>query len=286
MICLISASEMPSRRFSSEIRAGRRMRGARGAGRAERLIHTRGHAQVHHQRQMVGGTPLLPSAGHLGAERFDALTQEDMVEPQQRPARREGRARAALARRQGQYRIRQALPQPCMRARTRHRVEVAQQHHRLPQACGMAEPCLAKQGADLGGTFRGEKAEMRVEHLQLQLIGQLNRHPERAARLQERPVRQAGQRRRLHQPHGQRRQDRVAVMLLLDGEGRVEMDGHAEVTRDQLRLVHAARPAALHVKLLQADDIRRAARDHLRDAARIGASVRADAAMHVIGDDA
>ncbi len=96
----------------------------------------------------------------------------------------------------------------------------------------------------------------------------------------------AGQGPRLDQPLWQCGQDGVAVLLFLHPQSRVEMEGHLQPLGQPVRLVHApgARPPDVH--LLQGHDIRRLGCDHVGDTGDVQPPVIADAAMHIVGQDA
>jgi hypothetical protein len=138
---------------------------------------------------------------------------------------------------------------------------------------------------DLHPPFVPAEPQMRGDHLHGR-SGRLHRGPQCAARLQERPQSNARQRPRLDEPRRPRRQDGVAVLLLHHLQGRMEQHVHAELARDGVGLVDAARADAAHAELLQAHNIRLARRDHVGDPLRRQLAVHPDAAMHVVGEDA
>ncbi len=143
---------------------------------------------------------------------------------------------------------------------------------------------MPDQGRRLQPLFARHQAEVGVEDVELDAV-EIDRDPHGAAPLQSPHALQRRQGALVHQTLGPVGQDRVAIALLLDAEGGVEVVGHGQFAGDGVGLVDPAGARAQHVHLLQADDVGFELGDHRGDAADIEPAIHADAAMHVVGQD-
>jgi len=148
----------------------------------------------------------------------------------------------------------------------------------------VGQPVLAEQGGDLGALFAGHQAQVGGDHLQLAPV-EFDLHPQRAAGLQQRHLRQGRQGGGPDQPHGQGGQHGVAVALLGHLHGGVEVEAHAELLGERMGLVDATAAVAADVQFLQGDDVRPATGDHLGHAVDVQPPVGPQALVDVVGQD-
>lgn len=125
--------------------------------------------------------------------------------------------------------------EPAIGARPGGGVEVAEQHE-WRAASRRADPVRAEDRLGLGKPLGAGQPEMSVHHLKLALRYR-DLDPQRAARLQGWTPRVARQRIGPHEARGMRGQDRVAVALLEQMQGGMEVVDHLEEARDLLGLV-------------------------------------------------
>lgn len=84
----------------------------------------------------------------------------------------------------------------------------------------------------------------------------------------------------------QDREDGVAVLLILDLHGSMEVERHIQARRDIQRLIDVPGTSPPDIEFLQTDDVRLAFSDHRSNAVDIKTTVRADAAVNIVSDDA
>src|SRR3712207_349771 len=166
---------------------------------------------------------------------------------------------------------------------TRRGVEVSQQDHRSPAGL-MTEPMRTQQGVHLRKPLRAAEAKMGVDDLDIG-ASEVDRGPERASRLKARLCGQTRKSLSLDELRGPMSQDRVAVLLLQHPHAGMEMHMHSERLGDRMSLIDAPRPGPSHVEFLQRHDIRLKGCNHIGNAPRGEPSVRAEAAVYVVGQD-
>jgi len=201
-----------------------------------------------------------------------------MIDAQHWHARWKGRPRPMM---QFQLGILQSCRQSSICNRPTHSVKVAQQDNRIPTVEG-TNPAGAEQRVNLYQTLGCNETQVRGYDLDLGFIC-LNRSPKRAAGFERRAARQAPS---LNQTHRQRRQDGVAVELLLDLQCRMEVKAHCQRVSDGMGLVYSSCTNTPDIEFLERYDVRLAAGDHLGDSLWLRSSVCADASVHVVGHDA
>ena len=87
-------------------------------------------------------------------------------------------------------------------------------------------------------------------------------NPESPPRFQVRSLGDTRQSAGAHQPHGMVTQHRVAILLLFETYGGVEVKLHLQLFGNIAYLVAPVGPAAANIALLQGDDVGVALRDH------------------------
>ena len=149
----------------------------------------------------------------------------------------------------------------------------------------MAEPLGAKERVDLRQSLGLAESQVRRDHLDPR-AADLDRDPKGAARLQSGSVTKTRKCPRLHELRRPTCQNGVSVFFLHHPQRRMEEHVHAKLAGDGVRLIDAARPNATDVELLKTDDIGLTGSDDLGYPLRRQAPVHAEAAVHVVGEDA
>ena len=244
----------------------------------QRTNVSRTQASVHDERQVVGGDPGQRRPVGLYPQHLDRATDENVIDPGQRQPAWKGRHGAAAW--ASSLRIVQSGCEPLMHPRSWQSVEIAEKHDRLP-AEWMPKPLGAEEHVDLEKTFRAAKTEMGVDHLKMS-ASDFDVRPQGSPRLE---TGVSWQRPGPDQLCGSGGQDRVPVLLFHHPHGWMKEHVHPELISDGVRLVDPAATCPADIELLQSDNVWPAGGDHLGNAGRRQAAIRAAAVMHIVRQD-
>lgn len=226
---------------------------------------------------MIRGDARQGGIVHLAMRHVYFFADEDVVYPQERQSRGEGRSRLSA---RLQLRISKLSGHEPVGRRPRRRVEVARQDHgRLPLIYS-AEPTWSQKRRCLADAFGTAQSEVCNDDLKVD-VSQIDFHPERPSGLSG--GRQGGG---FDQAHGQGSQDRISILFVLQVESRMKLRLHLQMRGNHVRLVNSAAARAADIHFLQGDNIRPAFVDDGSSTDGVELAVGAEATVHVIGEEA